>query len=213
MDRLPSLGYEQDLWGKGYRIVAGIDEAGRGAWAGPVVAAAAVFRAESAEHCLRRGLVRDSKLLTPRQRDRCYDLILESADYLGTGVVSSQEIDRLGILAATREAMRIALLALPHPPDHLLIDAVRLREVPLPQTAIIRGDRVSLSIAAASVVAKVTRDRLMREWDRRFPSYGFAAHKGYGTERHQRALALCGPCAIHRVSFAPVAASSKTAHG
>lgn len=205
-DKRPTLVYERRLWSEGYRVVVGIDEAGRGAWAGPVVAAAVVFEPDIDRHSTSLAPIRDSKLLSPRQRDRCYDLVLDTATFWGVGSVPSQEIDRIGILNATRIAMALAVTGLPHPGDYLLIDAVRLSTLDIPQLPIIRGDRLCLSIAAASILAKVTRDRAMHELDRTVPGYGLARHKGYGTALHQAALADLGPSAIHRHSYAPIAA-------
>ncbi|MHB1318790.1 MAG: ribonuclease HII [Anaerolineae bacterium] len=205
-DRRPTLAYERKLWSEGYRVVVGIDEAGRGAWAGPVVAAAVVFEPAISSEPTPLAPIRDSKLLSPRQRDRCYDLVLDTAAFWGVGSVASQEIDRIGILNATRIAMALAVTALSHPGDYLLIDAVRLPALDIPQLPIIKGDLLSFSIAAASILAKVTRDRAMRELDRSLPGYGLARHKGYGTAFHQAALADLGPSVIHRHSYAPIAA-------
>jgi ribonuclease HII len=214
VDKIPTLAYECSIWSQGYRLVAGIDEAGRGAWAGPVVAAAVVFEPAVCERAGYLALVRDSKLLSPRQRDHCYDLVLDEAAFWGIGVVSSRQIDAVGILNATRQAMALAIASLSCPADYLLIDAVRLSALGTPQLAIIKGDRLCLSIAAASILAKVTRDRSMRDLDRVVPGYGFAAHKGYGTARHQAALADLGPSAVHRYTYAPIAAlDRRTQHG
>ncbi len=202
---MPHLQEERVLWRQGYRCIAGIDEAGRGAWAGPVVAAAVILPPD------RRGLaadlapVRDSKLLSPRQRARCYDLVLEHALAWGAGLASAEEIDKMGIVPATRLAMRRALAALPMAPVHLLIDALTLGDVALPQRAIVKGDRCCLSIAAASIMAKVTRDRLMRDLDACHPGYALRQHKGYGTPAHREALMRLGSSPIHRHSYAPVA--------
>ena len=149
--------------------------------------------------------VRDSKQLSPRQRERLLPIIQAVAVSWAAGVVSCEEIDRLGILPATRLAMRQAVDALSATPQALLVDAVRLPAIPLPQRSLIHGDALCLSIAAASIVAKVTRDRLMVEMDAQYPGYGFARHKGYGTAQHAQALNELGPCPIHRRSFAPVA--------
>jgi ribonuclease HII len=183
----------------GYRLVAGLDEAGRGPLAGPVVAAAVVLP----RRCLLAGL-NDSKQLTEAERERLYDEILQRALGVGVGRASEREIDAMNILEATRLAMGRAIQALPSVPDYLLLDALELPAVHLPQRAIIKGDTLSVSIAAASVVAKVTRDRLMGEYHRQYPQYNFQAHKGYGTAEHLRMLAAHGPCAIHRRSFRPV---------
>ena len=183
----------------GYRLVAGLDEAGRGPLAGPVVAAAVMLP----RRCLLAGL-NDSKQLTEAERERLYDEIQRRAVGIGVGQASEREIDAMNILEATRLAMGRAIQALPSMPEYLLLDALELPAVHLPQRAIIKGDALSVSIAAASVVAKVTRDRLMGEYHRQYPQYNFQAHKGYGTAEHLRMLAAHGPCAIHRRSFRPV---------
>lgn len=206
----PSLHHEHALLTEGHTHIAGIDEAGRGCWAGPVVAGAVVLSpAVLAQPQLLDG-VDDSKTLTAAQREACYDRIIALASDVGVGVVPAYMIDAFGIVPATRLAMTIAVLSLAYPPDALLIDAVQLREVPLPQRAIIRGDSASLSIAAASIVAKVTRDRRMATAERAHPGYGFAQHKGYGTTAHHAALRACGPCALHRLTFQPVAVIGET---
>ena len=183
----------------GYRLVAGLDEAGRGPLAGPVVAAAVMLP----RRCLLAGL-NDSKQLTEAERERLYDEIHRRAVGIGVGQASEREIDAMNILEATRLAMGRAIQALPSVPDYLLLDAIELPAIHLPQRAIIKGDTLSVSIAAASVVAKVTRDRLMGEYHRQYPQYNFQAHKGYGTAEHLQMLAAHGPCAIHRRSFRPV---------
>lgn len=203
-NHFPTLVYEQRLWTKGYRIVAGLDEAGRGALAGPVVAAAVVLCPERDHRPWRDAGVRDSKLLSPAQRDRLFSLIREQAKAWAVGLVAASEIDRVGIAAATRRAMGLALSQLPTPPNALLIDYLRLPEQPYPQLPITHGDQLSLSIAAASILAKVTRDQILVSLEDTYPGYGFARHKGYGTEAHRTALANLGPCFLHRVTFRPV---------
>ena len=151
--------------------------------------------------------LRDSKVLSRAQRERLYEQITERADAIGVGCVEVDVIDRINILQATKVAMREAIAHLPEPPDHLLIDALTIREAAYPQRAIIDGDAISASIAAASIVAKVTRDRICDEMDGRFPAYGFARHKGYGTRAHYAALVREGPCEWHRRSFAPFGCS------
>jgi len=193
------LGHEYELRRAGFRSIAGLDEVGRGSLAGPVVAAAVVLPARPRI----RGL-RDSKVLARARREALYEEIVARADAIGVGCVEVEIIDRINILEATRLAMREALAHLPEPPDHLLIDALTIREAVYPQRAIIDGDAISASIAAASIVAKVTRDRICDEMDVRFPGYGFARHKGYGTRRHYAALLREGPCEWHRRSFAPI---------
>ena len=195
----------------GHRAVAGVDEAGRGPLAGPVVAGAVVLPVDFHPPWLDG--VRDSKLLTPGQRETLFRHIRESGIGWSYGVVSAEDVDRLGIAPATKEAMLRAIRGLPEPPGFLLIDAVKLPESGLPYKAIIKGDRKCLSIAAASIVAKVTRDRLMAEEDARHPGYGFATHKGYPTREHLARLRSLGPCPIHRRSFAPVRAAEDARHG
>jgi len=194
-----------ELWARsqGFHSIAGIDEAGRGCLAGPVVAAAVVLPAE-AERLERLGGVRDSKLLTARQRRAALCDIEAVALGIGVGAASSWEIDAQGIVAATRRAMARAVRALAPAPDFLLIDFLPLPQVSCPQRAIVKGDRVCLSIAAASIVAKVVRDEWMGLLEEAWPGYGFRLHKGYPTAAHQQALARLGPCPIHRRSFAPV---------
>jgi ribonuclease HII len=191
--------HERELRLAGFRWIAGIDEVGRGSLAGPVVAAAVILP----ERHRIRGL-RDSKVLPRARREALYELILDRATAVGVGCMEVEVIDRINILQATKLAMREALGRLTQPPDHLVIDALSLPQVDLPQRPIIDGDAISASIAAASIVAKVTRDRICAEFDARYPAYGFARNKGYGTRRHLDALMLEGPCEWHRRSFAPV---------
>jgi ribonuclease HII len=183
----------------GYRRIAGIDEAGRGPLAGPVVAAAVVLPVR----CRLSG-IDDSKQLSEGERARLYAAILEHAVGMGIGSADVGEIDRLNILEATKLAMRRAIDQLAPPPDYLLIDAVTLPGIGIPQRPIIKGDSLSFSIAAASIIAKVTRDRLMAEYHDMFPEYDFLSHKGYGTREHLQRLARHGPCSIHRRTFTPV---------
>src|SRR6266853_1675692 len=193
--------YEKKRRVAGISRIAGIDEAGRGALAGPVVAAAAILPEK-----FRHRRLNDSKQLACELREEIYrELISNSESRWTDGIVDSVEIDRINILRASHRAMRLAIEALLEPPDHVLIDGLPVIPFPLPQTAIIDGDCISLSIAAASVIAKVTRDRLMREFCARFPEYCFGQHKGYGTELHLIKLHEHGPCPIHRRSFEPVA--------
>jgi ribonuclease HII len=198
------LELEGELWAAGYRWVAGLDEAGRGAWAGPVVAAAVVLPPDRGDLADVLGEVRDSKLLTPRKRAVLFPLICETALTVGVGMASPHFIDRQRIIRATQLAMWMALRNLCLAPHYLLIDALKLPDVDIPQRGLIRGDARVLSIAAASIVAKVFRDRLMVAFDEYQPGYGFAAHKGYGTPAHRAALERLGPCAVHRMSFAPL---------
>ncbi len=199
----PDLRFESALWAAGHSRVAGLDEAGRGAWAGPV-AAGAVILPPCAEIAAHLSGVRDSKQMTPAERAFWAEVIKERALAWGVGFASNQEIDTLGIVPATRLAMARALVDLRIPAEHLLIDALHLPEIRLPQTALIKGDARSLSIAAASVLAKTARDALMVQMDAVYPAYGFARHKGYGTAIHQAALREAGPCEIHRFSFEPI---------
>jgi len=190
---------ERELRLAGFRRVAGLDEVGRGCLAGPVVAAAVIL---PARHRI-KGL-RDSKMLPRARREELYAQLVDRADAIGVGCVEVELIDRVNIYQATKHAMHQALERLPLAADHLLIDALSLREIGLPQRSIVHGDAISASIAAASIVAKVTRDRICDEFDRRYPGYGFARNKGYGTRRHFDALVADGPCEWHRRSFAPI---------
>ena len=201
----PDLNYELPLWAAGALHLAGLDEAGRGAWAGPVSAGAVILpHALRADLCITLKGVRDSKQMTARQRFAWAVKIRRTALAWGVGFASHTEIDAMGILPATRLAMQRALAQLSLPPQHLLLDAVRLPAVALPQTVLIKGDVHSLSIAAASVLAKTARDELLIAWEQEYPGYGFARHKGYGTAAHRQALQLKGPCPLHRFSFAPI---------
>jgi ribonuclease HII len=199
----PDLSFETLLWKDSFQFVAGLDEAGRGAWAGPV-SAAAVILPPCTGIADRLGGVRDSKQMTPHQRFFWAIEIKRQALAWGIGFASSDEIDALGILPATRMAMRRALDQLNPAPQVLLIDALQLADIHLPQKAIIRGDQRSLSIAAASVLAKTERDTLMCHLAGVYSGYGFERHKGYGTKIHQTALQGLGALDIHRKSFKPV---------
>ncbi len=190
---------EQQCYAAGAQLVAGIDEAGRGPLAGPVVAGAVIL---PPFYYLPR--LNDSKLVSERERNLLYGKIHNIAIAVGIGEVSVELIDRHNILEATKLAMKKAIKNLGVTPDFLLIDAVKLADVIIPQKNIIKGDRISASIAAASIVAKVHRDKLMRELHEEYPLYGFDCHKGYGTKEHLAALAKYGPCPYHRRSFAPV---------
>jgi len=201
---VPTLEIEEGLWKEGYRFVAGIDEAGRGAWAGPVVAAAVILPPDDAGLTARLAGVRDSKLLSAQQRETLLEAVLGCAVAWGVGMIPPDDIDKLGIVAATQRAMAEALQALSPRAEYLLIDYVRLPEVGLPQTSLPHGDGRILSIAAASILAKVSRDRVMIDLEARFPGYGFARHKGYGTQQHREALARLGPSVSHRLSFQPL---------
>ena len=191
--------YEARAWRTGVTLVAGVDEAGRGPLAGPVVAAAVVIAPDR-----RIKGVADSKLLLPAERETLFQLIQERAVSVGVGVVDHETIDRINILQATRRAMAEALARLAVIPELIITDFVNLPALPCPQRNLVAGDRRCASVAAASIVAKVTRDRIMLEADREFPAYGFARHKGYATPEHLAALDRYGPCPIHRRSFAGV---------
>jgi ribonuclease HII len=199
----PDLSLEMAAWAEGYRVIAGIDEAGRGAWAGPVAAAAVVLPPPSPELGRRLHGVRDSKTLSEGQRNRLFDIIASEALAVGVGMVSNQVIVDQGIAVATRQAMAEAVQALVLRPDFLLIDYVRLPQVAIPQKSIRRGDATSLSIAAASIIAKVSRDRLMVEAAATYPAYGFERHKGYGTRAHRQVLSEHGFTPFHRHTWAP----------
>jgi ribonuclease HII len=184
--------------------IAGIDEAGRGALAGPVVAAAVILPRSKQIESLLAG-VNDSKQLSPKKRDLFYELIIEHALATGIGQQPAAVIDEIGIMPANKLAMQTAVHQLIPAPQFLLIDGrIRLPQLNILQKAIIRGDSKSLSIAAASILAKVTRDRIMVALDQQYPRYGFAQHKGYGTQQHRDAIAKHGPCPQHRHSFAPI---------
>lgn len=197
--------FEQTLRQQGYQRIAGIDEAGRGALAGPVVAAAVILPV----NCQISG-VTDSKRLTPKKREGLFDEIHRAAVAVGVGCVNNQEIDQINILRATMSAMAQAVTQITPSPDYALVDGTHLPDISLPQShrdseqparAIPKGDALVQSIAAASIIAKVTRDRLMIEFDETYPGYGFRIHKGYGTLLHRQAIAQLGPCPIHRHSF------------
>jgi ribonuclease HII len=199
--------FERSLRTQGLVRIAGVDEAGRGPLAGPVVAAALVFPLEWIDSGLPPELagLNDSKQLTEAQRDRFFDFIQGRPEIrVGIARVDAALIDQWNILRATHHAMNEALAQLDPSPDHVLVDGLRVKSLRFPQTPLVKGDSRSYSIAAASVMAKVTRDRLMLDYDRQWPDYGFAKHKGYGTAEHLAAIATQGPCPIHRLTFAPL---------
>jgi ribonuclease HII len=199
--------FERVLWRQNLARVAGVDEAGRGPLAGPVVAAAAILPSRWAEAGLPAGLagLNDSKQLTEAQREKFFAFLTTCAEIeFGIALAGAGVIDEINILQATHRAMNDALAQLHPPPQHALVDGRPVRTMRVPQTAIVQGDARSYSIAAASVLAKVTRDRLMREFHAQFPAYGFAEHKGYGTAKHLAAIAEFGACPIHRRTFAPL---------
>lgn len=203
----PNLELERSICREaGVRYVVGLDEAGRGAVAGPVVAAAVILPLDAPQALQKLKDVNDSKQLTPRRREQLYDLIVTHALCWGVGRSSPEEIDRLGIIPANARAMEQALSQLDPGGEFLLIDGrMRLRNVSLPQQSVVRGDSKSLTIAAASILAKVSRDRQMIALDEDYPQYGFGRHKGYCTQQHVEALTHHGPCeSVHRFSFAPI---------
>lgn len=201
----PSFRLERAMTRDGYRLIAGVDEVGRGSLAGPVVASAVILPVPSRGQLRVLAGLRDSKLLTPAKRRDLFDEILHVAIAVGIGWASHHVIDREGLAAANRRAMTKAISALAVPPDALLLDAVTLPDCLIPQRAVIKADRLSFSVAAASVVAKVLRDRWMARWHHHYPLYGFDRHKGYATAHHLDVLRELGPSPLHRRSFAPLA--------
>ena len=198
----PDFGEEKQLEQQGYHLIAGIDEVGRGPLAGPLVAAAVILPLKPDISWL--SMVRDSKQLTPQRRESLFSLITQAAIAIGIGILSPQAIDSHGMAKAIRKAMCSAVAHLNCPPDFLLIDYVRLPELAIPQKSITKGDALSLSIACASIIAKVTRDLLMVALDVHYPDYGFARHKGYATREHLSQLRRLGPCSTHRRCFSTV---------
>ena len=198
----PNHAEESSLYAQGYRRIAGFDEAGRGALAGPVVAAAVILPQKPDFDWI--PMVRDSKLLSGKTRERIFSRMRDCGIETGIGIVPPQVIDSINILNATKKAMLSALQALARPPDYLLIDALVLPGTSIRQKGIIKGDRTVLSIACASIAAKVTRDHIMLELDVTHPQYGFCKHKGYGTARHIDCLQRHGASEVHRLTFAPV---------
>jgi ribonuclease HII len=205
-NRTASLTYEHQYLESGCHKIVGIDEAGRGTWAGPVAAGAVCLPLERLDLAKVLEGVRDSKQMTPRQRGSLVERIKEIAVAWGVGSASSAEIDEFGIVPATKLAMGRALEMTKLQPDCLFLDSLAWPEKNIPQISLVKGDSRSLSIAAASVIAKVWRDEYMRELDKQYPQYQFARHKGYGTAIHHAALRQFGPCAIHRMTFAPLRA-------
>jgi len=195
---------EKQFWQKGLNLVAGLDEAGRGAWAGPLVAAAVIFpiniRRPTKTYKI---FIRDSKLLNQKQREKAFQWIIENCSSYGIGVVSEKVIDHLGLTKSGQLVFERALQNLSIIPEHVLVDAYKLQD-DISHTAIIHGDRKVFSISAASIVAKVARDKLMLEHDQEYGEYGFSSHMGYGTRLHQSRLKKFGPCALHRFSFRPI---------
>ena len=189
--------YENQLRSKGFEFICGIDEAGRGPLAGPVVVASVIMPADS----IIEG-VNDSKKVSEKKREKLYDLILEEAISYGVGIIGQDEIDDINILNATKKSLTMSLKELDKKPDLIIVDALtHIDTLGIPYESIIKGDAKCYSIAAASIIAKVTRDRIMIEWDKVYPQYGFATHKGYGTAAHIKAIKEYGPCPLHRKTF------------
>ena len=199
--------YERECLANGYCFIAGIDEVGRGPLAGHVVASSAMFSSEVIKAGLPNSLkdVNDSKKLSEKKREHLFDVLndFDGVDF-GISIIESEEIDRINILQATHKAMSKSLISLEHNPDHLLVDGRPVKSLGKSQSAIVKGDSLSYSIGAASIIAKVTRDRMMKKFDLKFPGYGFSSNKGYGTREHLNALNDLGPCSIHRLTFAPI---------
>lgn len=189
--------YENELRNKGYKYICGIDEAGRGPLAGPVVVASVIMP----ENSMIEG-VKDSKKVSEKKREKLYDLILEEAISYGVGIIGQDEIDDINILNATKKGLTVSLKELTQKPDLIIVDALtNIDTLGTPYESIIKGDAKCYSISAASIIAKVTRDRIMREWDKIYPQYGFAQHKGYGTSAHISSIKEYGPCPLHRKTF------------
>jgi|SRR3989339_1219819 len=201
----PSLIQEKKLWRQGYRIIAGVDEVGRGAWAGPLVAAAVVMLIKFKKKPWHK-LVNDSKKLSPQLRQKIFDLAINEVDW-ATGLVTSQTIDKIGVAEANKLAVKLAIKNLKKTPDFILMDFIARFSTSIsgkPTKVIIKGDAKVFSIALASVIAKVSRDQLMIKYETKYPGYGFAQHKGYGTRQHLLALKKLGPCPIHRRTYRPL---------
>lgn len=192
------LDYERDLYKDNIKLIAGVDEVGRGPLCGPVVAAACILK----ENYYLEGL-NDSKKLSEKKRDKLFDILINECVAYGIGIVEPKRIDEINILEASKEAMKIAISNLSVKPEHVLIDAVKL-DLDIPSTPIIKGDAKSASIAAASVIAKVTRDRMMYDLDKEYPEYGFASHKGYPTKKHIEAVKEHGVLDFYRFTFSPI---------
>jgi len=200
----PDLNFETNLWNKGISLVAGIDEAGRGALAGPVAVGVVIFPKAETDLMARLSGIRDSKVMQHAEREHWAKEIRALALTWGVGMAEPEEIDRVGIAPATYLAAARALEALEVSPEHLLVDYIKLPNTDLPQTSLVKGDARSLSIAAAAIMAKTTRDALLVDLEQVYPGYGFSRNKGYATRTHRQAIVEMGPCAAHRRSFAPV---------
>ena len=198
----PSFSEEQKLWNSGYKLVAGLDEVGRGTIAGPVVTGLVILPESLSGEWVSH--INDSKRMTPKRRQYVLSHLQDNAIVLQTGISSVEEVDQFGIVEAVQLAMKRSLLSLSITPQFLLMDAFEVAGIDIPQKAIVRGDSLSMSIAAASILAKETRDSMMIELHETFPEFGFDSHKGYGTKKHIEALKLYGPCSIHRRTFRPV---------
>lgn len=201
MPKYPNKSFEKKLWAEGFEVVAGVDEVGVGAWAGPLVAGACVVTAKT-----RIKGIRDSKLVTPKKREKLIREIKAKAVAWGVGIIEVEEVDQLGLAEAKREVFRRAVAELDREVDFLLLDGQGWKDFNLPVEMISKGDQKVFSIACASILAKVTRDRMMIELGKEFPGYGFESHKGYGSKTHQEALGKLGVSPIHRRSYAPIKA-------
>ena len=204
LNAFPHLQKETALLRQGYCFVAGLDEAGRGAWAGPVVAAAVILPPDHPDLAGALLGLQDSKKLTPKKREELFSVINATALAVAVGQASAQLVDDINVIGATRYAMRQALAGLKITPNFLLLDYLKLPTVAIPQEAFAKADNISLTVAAASVIAKVTRDRFMAAYSQTYPGYGFERHKGYGTKAHRAALKQHGPCPLHRMSYRPL---------
>ncbi len=200
----PNLERELALFQQGYSFIAGLDEAGRGAWAGPVVAAAVILPVGQTDLAQRLAGLNDSKKLSPNKRQHLFDLIQQTASVIGIGLAPSGLVDQINVLQATRHAMAQAIDNLASSPDYLLLDHVKLPNLDLPQLSFPKADSLSLTVAAASIIAKVTRDQMMIQFNEKFPGYAFDRHKGYGTKAHREALQQLGACELHRLSYQPL---------
>ncbi|MEA2097910.1 MAG: ribonuclease HII [Patescibacteria group bacterium] len=202
---IPDFSREEKLLRRGYKYIAGVDEAGRGPLAGPVVAAAVVFLDDKIIKELIKKGIRDSKTLSAKKREYFYELITEQSQDWAVGKVSEKIIDKINILEATKLAMCKAVESLENTPDFILVDGINtIENFPASQIAIPKADQFVFSVSAASIIAKVTRDKILMDFDKQYPGYGFAAHKGYGTKFHMEMIKKMGPCKIHRKSFKPI---------